>query len=206
MLRRLMIASSSAPPPSGVIWNASDSHVQAAISNAGRTVTYSAGVASTPIARSNAAAITGKRYWEVRVDLLSGAYTYAMNIGVQNLASASRDAPIGSAASSGAALIRDGRSYYAGALAAYSSAFVQGDVVGIAIDRSANRMWFSINGVWGDGTADPASGTGFASFTLNSVISYIPAVNVASGSSLTANFAASDFVYTAPSGFIPLTT
>lgn len=76
-------------------------------------------------------------------------------------------------------------------------------VVGVAVDLGAQLIWFRVApaGNWnGSGTANPATGVGGASIgTISGPL--FPLMSGASGDAVTANFGASTFSGTVPSGF-----
>jgi hypothetical protein len=76
------------------------------------------------------------------------------------------------------------------------------DVIGVAIDFDAKKLWFAYNNVW-VGSGDPASGTNptWSGTDLSTPTSLYPAVTSAASGVVTAAFLASDFTYSAPSGF-----
>ena len=85
------------------------------------------------------------------------------------------------------------------------------DVVGIAIDFDAGKIWVSKNGTWYN-SGNPASGTNQTStFTGNSA-TFIPAFEAVANSGgtniskLAVNFGQRQWVYAAPSGFKALCT
>lgn len=84
------------------------------------------------------------------------------------------------------------------------STFTTGDRVSVAYDRSQLLAWFKVNaGSWNnDGTADPATGVG--GIDVSSFIGgqYYPAIGFSvGGSTVQAAFAATDWTYSAPTGF-----
>lgn len=96
----------------------------------------------------------------------------------------------------------NGQKWNNNAGAAYGNSFTTGDVIGIAIDMDNRYIYFSKNGTWqnsGDPTSG-ATGTGKA-YTFTAGTYYI-AVNTAGASVVTANFGASAFAYSIPSGYI----
>lgn len=81
-----------------------------------------------------------------------------------------------------------------------------GDVISIAVDMGAGRAWFRRNGGdWnGDPSADPVASTNYVGPFNGTLTSWAPAVDFsgsASGNNFTANFGATSFTYTVPSGF-----
>jgi hypothetical protein len=82
----------------------------------------------------------------------------------------------------------------------------QGDILGVALDLSSGRIWFSKNGTYVD-SGNPAAGSN-AQFTGLSG-TFVPAVRGAGGgttTTITANFGQRPFAYTAPTGFKALCT
>lgn len=71
-----------------------------------------------------------------------------------------------------------------------------GAVISVALDLDAGKLWFAENGVW---SGDPAAGTDPAFSGITGTI--FPAFSADAGASGTANFGASAFSYTPPSGF-----
>jgi len=81
-----------------------------------------------------------------------------------------------------------------------------GDVIGIAYDAGAGKMWASKNNTWMD-SGDPAAGTNALFTNLSGTIA--PAVQPPGGgvsTTNTANFGQRDFAYTPPTGFKALNT
>ena len=78
-------------------------------------------------------------------------------------------------------------------------------VVGIAVDRDSNKLWFSINGTFVN-SGDPANGTN-ASFTnLPSSGLLFPGASSATGLKFIFNAGQRSFAYTPPTGFKSLCT
>jgi hypothetical protein len=78
---------------------------------------------------------------------------------------------------------------------------VSGNNIGVAVDLTARRIWFRRNGGnWNNsGTANPATGVG--GFVVGAG-DFAPVIGIAQLNDVaTANFGASAFVYTPPSGF-----
>lgn len=80
-----------------------------------------------------------------------------------------------------------------------------GDIIGVAVDLAAGLIWFRVapSGNWnGSGTANPASGIGGISLGALAGSTLFPLYAAAStGQVATANFGASAFTGTMPSGF-----
>jgi hypothetical protein len=80
--------------------------------------------------------------------------------------------------------------------------------IGIALDFTHSKIWFkdlTNNGQWNDSaTDDPGTNTGGISNTVTGAL--FPAVTSQNGATLTANFGASSFVGSVPSGFSDVNT
>lgn len=89
----------------------------------------------------------------------------------------------------------------------YGTAFTGGDVISVAVDMDAGKIWFAKNGTW-QASGNPASGTN-AAFT-NVTGTVIPAIGLGGSNtgnvSWDMNFGQRPFAYTAPSGFKALCT
>ena len=73
------------------------------------------------------------------------------------------------------------------------------DVVGIALDMDNGKIWWSLNGLWGD-SGDPATDTNPQATGLTGTL--YPGVSVyGNGSQVTINFGSTDLAYTPPAGF-----
>lgn len=82
----------------------------------------------------------------------------------------------------------------------------QGDILGVALDLSSGKIWFSKNGTYVD-SGNPATGAN-AQFTGLSG-TFVPAVRGTGGgttTTITCNFGQRPFAYTAPTGFKALCT
>lgn len=81
---------------------------------------------------------------------------------------------------------------------AFGAAYDSPNVIGVAVDLDARKIWFSKNGTW-QASGNPAAGTNQA-YTMADYPGYRPCVKL-SFSQVTANFGASAFAYTPPDGF-----
>lgn len=179
----------------GTTWNPADKNASITLSNGNRNATGS-GVVSV---RAIASASSGKRYYEVKVILVTGSPAY---VGIcdatRNLASY-----IGGG-------LKD-NSYYSSGQSYHNSiadntgpppAFTANDIVGVAVDMTAGKIWFAKNNTWitdGASAGNPSAGTNQRSF-VDAATTYYPAVTPGNWV-LQANFAAGDFVYAPPTGF-----
>lgn len=187
----------AALPPAGNYWNPADKGADVTLANGD---TEASNVSSTyQSVRSVTAHSTGKRYAEFVVNM-TGADS---NIGLMN-ASADLSQYVGADA--------DGVSYYtdsteSGNINEGGNSFTYGagetvaagDVVGIALDVTAGRVYFAINNTWIN-SADPAAGTdGYAySVTGPFLLASTPGD---AGAVITLRTADGDFTYTPPTGF-----
>ena len=97
----------------------------------------------------------------------------------------------------------DGNKYNSNSASSYGNSWVANDVIGVAFDLDAGKLWFSKNGTW-QASGNPSTGTN-AAFTSITAGVYFPAIhkdsNGASTFSGVFNFGQRAFAYTAPSGF-----
>jgi len=91
------------------------------------------------------------------------------------------------------------------------ASYVSGDVVNIAVDFTAGKIWVGKNGTWYN-SGDPGAGTN-ATSTFTAPAGYnLPEFEVTTSSdnsnqsSLTVNFGQQPFTYTPPTGFLALNT
>lgn len=167
------------------------------LSNGGLKATQGA---SAGIARSIASNSAGKFHAEFTV----GAAAVAANntIGIIN-AAGSLSSYVGSDHNS-VGLAGSGSVFTNGALLTTILGFAVGNVVSVAVDFTNGSIWFRTNGGnWNNsGTANPATNTGGISLSTLNAGPYFAAVGMnASTDSDTANFGASAYSFTPPSGF-----
>jgi len=94
---------------------------------------------------------------------------------------------------------RNGRKISGGtSVVTSSSGATTGDVVQVAVDLDAGKIWFGVNNTWID-SGNPASGTNAAYTGLSGT--YLPVIGVLDGGKCNTNWGARPFAYTAPSGF-----
>jgi hypothetical protein len=141
---------------------------------------------------------TGKWYWEATA---SGTLTN-LQIGIQSalIAATSSSTTIRGYTDSGNK--RTGSTY-----TAYGSTFTNGDVISIAVDMDAGKIWFGKNNTW-QASGDPAAGTN-AAFTdvSGTVTAWMTTYNTGAGTSnWEFNFGQQGFAYTPPTGFKAVNT
>ena len=78
-----------------------------------------------------------------------------------------------------------------------------GDIINIAVDVDAGKLWFGKNGTWFN-SGNPASGTNAAYTNLSGGMSFVVGTN--STAVINANFGQRPFSYTPPTGFKALNT
>ena len=92
----------------------------------------------------------------------------------------------------------DGNKWVEGVSSAYSNTFTQNDVIGVAYDANTGKVWFAKNGVW---VGDPVNSTGEAGSLTGGVKTYFGCSVYGIGKYVDANFGATAFTHSAPSGF-----
>lgn len=170
-------------------WNPSDKDSDITLSNGDLTATMTGfgGVRST-IGKSS-----GKWYFEVTVDAVA---SFFRQVGIGDNAFNLND-EIGNSAT-GWAYNYTGVKVTNGGGASYGDSWAAADVIGCALDMDSGKVWWRKNGTW-QASGDPASGTGAAYTGLSGTI--YAAVSAFGGNEFTANFGASAFSHSAPSGF-----
>jgi len=155
---------------------------------------------------STIAPASGKWYAEILLTY-SGTtgFTYQAHIGLHDgLASTTY---IGQSATS-YGYSASGNKYNNASSTAYGSAWGNNDIVQIAYDVDAGKVWFGKNGTW-QASGDPAAGTNeaFSGVPANLFIG-ISAIWVSPDGTtwLYSNFGQRDFAYTPPTNFLPLNT
>jgi hypothetical protein len=143
---------------------------------------------------------TGKRYFEMRRDTTDSDGSWSLLIGV---------GPAGldlttylNTLAAWTYYSWTGTKYYNNAEAAYGANWrAAGDIVGVAVDIDAGKIWWSKAGTW-QASGDPASGVNPAYTGLSGAL--FPIVGRIGGSAstqVTMRFKSADFTYSPPSGF-----
>ncbi|WP_438005425.1 SPRY domain-containing protein [Sorangium sp. So ce321] len=178
-----------------------------ALSNDGLTASASE---MSQIARAAASHVGGRWYYEVTVESLLDGVWWAQNIGasVEGVIHTVGDtAYMGalynttgniSSGGDGSTRIGGGRGS-----AVQAAPFAAGDVVGVALDLDAGRVYFSKNGAWLEGMDPEADAGGAEILVLPGTGAYYPVLYLSDGDVMTANFGASEFASSAPEGFLP---
>ncbi|MCK4529351.1 hypothetical protein KAW18_18460 [candidate division WOR-3 bacterium] len=175
-------------------WNPEDKHADINLSNGNLTATSVSN--SSRGVRSVFGVSEGKWYWEITPGTLDPNWS---GLGVGN-SSAILAGRVGGDAN-GYAYVPDGKKRYSGIAVAYGNSYVNGDVIGVALDMNAGKIWWSKNGVW-QASGDPAAGTNEAYSGISGTFYAMVSMD-GSGHSFIANFGASALSYSVPNGFNP---
>lgn len=163
------------------------------------------------IATGTIGSSSGKWYWEATINTAPGTGENAsVGITSKSYAGAITNSYLGNQATEWGLLLDSGPSNYFkshSTLTSYSTAVSNGDVVQIAYDIDAGKIWFGRNGTW-FASGDPASGANAAYTDLVAGTTYYPAVDILCATSKTfyINFGQRPFAFSVPSGFKALNT
>lgn len=186
---------------SGTAWNPADKGTTVTLSNSDRTYNTSGNAGQSNLVRAVAShASTGKYYFEVLFSAVAGG-SNVVSIGVARSTTNYFTNFQNSAFYwnySNNSLAFDGTNN--GLVGTSSTTFTTGDRIACAVDLAAGKIWWSKNNTWLNG-GNPGAGTGALFSTLSGTL--FPAMYGVTVTTGTANFGASDFAYTPPSGFSP---
>lgn len=179
-------------------WNAADKDASLTLINSDKTVLKASGNGVFGAVRATLGA-TVKRYAEVHVDNAS-ASTF-VTIGLAN-GSMPLSYAVGQDANSWSYYQSTGQKYTNNITSSFGASYTNGDVVGVAYDPVAGKVWFAKNNVW-QASGDPAAGnnaafSGLASGLLLAVALYRSA---APAHQISGRFVAADLAYSPPAGF-----
>lgn len=169
--------------------------------------THYAGRATDSIAAGN------KRYWEITI---TNAAVGSPGVGIVNATPTFGNGEFlggdGGSGNNSIGYYNTGDIFYAFTNPAVYATWTTGDVICVALD-AGNKIWWRVNGGnWNNSFAsNPATNNGgmdLASKPINGTVypAYSVRVNSAGTTSITANFGASAFAFTPPSGFTALDT
>ncbi len=163
-------------------WNAADKDANVVLSGASLVATRT--ISSNGSVRATAGKASGKWYWEVTPSGVSFCY-----IGVSTASEAVTATYVGNSAT-GWAWYNAGEKVNNASFSVYGASFGAGDVIGVALDMDSGTITFYMNGV--------SQGQAFSGLTGT----VFPAVTVGgTTTTLTANFGATAFAHSIPSGF-----
>lgn len=197
-------------PVKEVEWNAADGDTAINILDGfggDRGLKASSTGVNTNAIRANISKSSGKWYWEVTTGGTTAA-DVGHDIGVMTSGHA-LGVHVGSEATgwgfSEVSTAGLSRKFNNGDSSAGSPSWINGDIISVAIDLDAGKIWWAINGVW-HSSGDPATGANAIFSNLTGTL--FPAVSMAPGAGVssicTTNFGATDFVYDIPDGFSAL--
>lgn len=188
-------------------WNPADRSASVTLSTANTGATKSVAGNAWASVRADTSRNSGKKYFEI---VVSRGLNLDMTLGIATstllLDGSTGYAGEGAAGASYGIYIRDGQKATAGVFSAYGSVIPNNAVVGVAVDFTAGKVWFSVNNTWVAG-GNPAAGTGEAFSGISG--SYFPIASFYNGSSVylaTIRTIATAFTGTVPTGFGPWTT
>lgn len=184
------VAASFAP------WNASDKGASMFLTNLDLTAEGRDGTYSN--VRGTLGKSSGAWYWEMTINNRPNG----MAIGVATAAAAIADGSIYWSSTTGWSYAGDGNKYTNGAGAAYGAVYTTNNVIGVALNMSSGKLWFSINGVW-QNSGDPAAGTGEAFSGISGTI-YPAFGGAANGTDYVRVTMRTGLLHAPPSGFLPL--
>jgi len=176
-----------------ITWNSSDKSANITLSNGNLTTTATS--TAWKSARATEYKSSGKWYWEVTINVAASDYCI-VGIGTSI---ASISSYCGSDSYGYGYNGYNGYSYHNRSTAVYGNTFTLNDVIGVALDMDNGKLWFSKNGTW-QNSGVPASGTGEAFSGISG--NFYPMISPYSSTSAeTANFGATAFSYSIPTGF-----
>lgn len=190
----------AAAASSGVTWNPGDTATKVTLSGA-NLVASRLGDTTQSFAsvRATTGKTAGKWYFEVVIGA-GGVPLYTL-IGVAK-SSAALTNFVGSDANGWGYYADTGQKYTNNVVASFGASYVNGDVLGIALDMTAGKVWFAKNNTW-QASGNPAAGTGEAFSGIAGTI--FPMASLYNGNratdSATGRFKTSAFSYTPPAGF-----
>lgn len=147
------------------------------------------------IARGTSALASGKWYWEC------SNISYGTQMCGMGTASESVDTYLGNTVNGYGYIPSNGSTYHNNSYITLTSSSGS-DVIMVAYDTAAGKLWFGKNGTWftyGGGVGDPATGD-YPAFSSVAAGHWYPAVACYGGSGISVNFGTA-LSYTPPSGF-----
>jgi len=174
------------------IWNSADKAAGISLSGGNLVATMTSNNQYDAV-RSVVGVSSGKWYWEITFTHVDLTWVY---IGV---GTSSEILTYPGDTTEGYGYYANGGTKWNSSSSPYGSGYTEPDIIGTALDMDNGKLWWSKNGIWqigGDPAADfneafsGLSGTFYAMVGLNKVTTV-----------MTANFGASAFSYSVPSGF-----
>jgi len=168
-----------------VTWNPSDKSSGVTLSNGNLTAATSAAAWHGQRANFSIGPNQGKRYWEIYINNKASGGNISIGIAL---------------ATAGLTNYLGFDSYGTGRWSGDTPAYTTGNTVSVALDMNAGKLWIAINGTWVSGNPADGSSPSVSNILTTYPGSIFPAVTQYS-STITANFGASAFTYSIPSGF-----
>jgi hypothetical protein len=185
----------------GTTWNPDDLGANVALSGGNLTATKITVDTSYAGGRATSAKSSGKHSFECEVVAVNAFDNEDYAAAALATSAADLNDWLGQAVTS-VAYYADGTVYKGGSVAATLAPYVAGDMIGCHWDADTGKGWFTKNGVAASG--DPAAGTG-EHFTFTAGAELFPAFTLyrtfGTPDALTANFGATAFAHTPPTGF-----
>jgi len=148
-------------------------------------------------AYSQSGKTAGKWYWEIHIDQQNAGAN-----GILGAGTGTTSTYVGGTATSWGYATITGVKINNGSQASLGPAIAVGDVLMVAVDLDAHKIWWGRNGTW-FGSGNPATGANAAFTNLSGTV--FPGVGTgtagANTQTWTMNFGATAFAYTVPSGF-----
>lgn len=175
-------------------WNPSDKNASITLSNGNLTETIGTDATWQGL-RGTVGVSSGKYYWEVTINENG---PFGMDVGIatsaKSLSTNWRDFTTSWVYNSEGGKWNNGGG-------AWGAAYSPGDIIGVALDMTAGKIWWAKNGTW-QASGDPGAGTNEAFASITGTV--YPGTSAASNtvsSATTVNFGATAFTYTPPTGF-----
>ena len=178
-----------------VPWDSATKGTNITLTNGNTTATKTTSNAHSAVI-GTVAKSSGKWYFEVHVD--TAVSTDGIIIGAEKVAPGSTFV---GAPTYGFGYYQTGQKINASTTLSFGSSYTTGDVIGVAIDATAQKIWFAKNNTW-QASGDPSAGTNEA-FSTAMAPSIYPAASVyyGTGDAVTIRSRAAEFSYSPPSGF-----
>lgn len=174
-------------------WDPANKGSNITLSNGNLTETYGSTAAAGVL---SVAAILVPSYFELTINTALGGSTYRVGIATTG---ANLNSIGGADAFSWVYDAATGNKVNNGSSSAYGAGFGNGANIGIAYNPNTQKLWFRLNGTW-QASGDPAADTNEA-FSSVSGTFYALASQNDNGFNVTANFSATAFSYSVPTGF-----
>lgn len=181
-----------------VSWDPATKNAGATLTNSNKTAESNGGGGAYANVRSRIARASGKWYFETQ--LLTIGSAFMPGVGVSRILPANNDNELG-AYTGGFEIRANGSKYIQGSLTSLGAAYGVNDVVMVAVDVTAGKVWFGKNGTW-FASGNPAAGTGeHATGATGGMFAGASTGPSGSQGKLTVRLVAADQTYSAPSGF-----